>query len=98
MDAKYPPSLAPPPLKLQATDLAFWHLTGHFGGAIMLTASHMPFNSNGLKFFTAEGGLEKTDISEILQLATQVGPEQRHFTMCDQCVRAIQRLSSGPFS
>ncbi len=38
-------------------------------GAIMLTASHLPFNRNGLKFFTAKGGLEKKDISDILQLA-----------------------------
>jgi phosphomannomutase len=38
-------------------------------GAIMLTASHLPFNRNGLKFFTAHGGLEKQDISDILQLA-----------------------------
>jgi phosphomannomutase len=38
-------------------------------GAIMLTASHLPFNRNGLKFFTARGGLEKQDISDILQLA-----------------------------
>ncbi len=38
-------------------------------GAIMLTASHLPFNRNGLKFFTAQGGLEKTDISDILALA-----------------------------
>ena len=28
-------------------------------GAIMLTASHLPFNRNGLKFFTSQGGLEK---------------------------------------
>ncbi|WP_310424598.1 phosphomannomutase/phosphoglucomutase [Chamaesiphon sp. VAR_48_metabat_135_sub] len=38
-------------------------------GAIMLTASHLPFNRNGLKFFTAQGGLEKKDISDILTLA-----------------------------
>ncbi len=36
---------------------------------VMLTASHLPFNRNGLKFFTAEGGLDKKDISEILALA-----------------------------
>eukprot|EP00798_Chlamydomonas_sp_ICE-L_P008027 gene8026-1257_t len=40
-----------------------------YQGAIMITASHMPFNSNGLKFFTAEGGADKNDISEILQRA-----------------------------
>ncbi|NET35961.1 MAG: phosphomannomutase/phosphoglucomutase [Cyanothece sp. SIO1E1] len=38
-------------------------------GAIMLTASHLPFNRNGLKFFTAQGGLGKQDISDILALA-----------------------------
>jgi phosphomannomutase len=38
-------------------------------GAIMLTASHLPFNRNGLKFFTAQGGLQKQDIAEILTLA-----------------------------
>lgn len=38
-------------------------------GAIMLTASHLPFNRNGLKFFTAKGGLQKQDITDILALA-----------------------------
>ncbi len=40
-------------------------------GAIMLTASHLPFNRNGLKFFTAQGGLNKPDITEILALASE---------------------------
>ena len=35
-------------------------------GAVMITASHLPFNRNGCKFFTAEGGLDKKDITEIL--------------------------------
>lgn len=38
-------------------------------GGVMLTASHLPFNRNGFKFFTASGGLEKQDISDILNLA-----------------------------
>jgi phosphomannomutase len=38
-------------------------------GAIMLTASHLPYNRNGLKFFTAGGGLDKADISSILEIA-----------------------------
>lgn len=38
-------------------------------GAIMLTASHLPFNRNGLKFFTPQGGLGKPDITAILDLA-----------------------------
>lgn len=36
-------------------------------GAVMITASHLPYNRNGLKFFTAGGGLEKEDITEILK-------------------------------
>ncbi|MBE9160239.1 phosphomannomutase/phosphoglucomutase [Nodosilinea sp. LEGE 06152] len=40
-------------------------------GAIMMTASHLPFNRNGLKFFTRQGGLGKGDISRILELAEQ---------------------------
>ena len=38
-------------------------------GAIMLTASHLPFNRNGMKFFTPQGGLGKPDITAILDLA-----------------------------
>ena len=34
--------------------------------AIMITASHLPYYFNGLKFFTAEGGAEKEDIRYIL--------------------------------
>ena len=40
-----------------------------FDGSVMITASHLPFNRNGFKFFTAEGGLEKGDIKEILEYA-----------------------------
>lgn len=38
---------------------------------VMITASHLPFNRNGLKFFTKEGGLNKKDITEILKLAEE---------------------------
>lgn len=38
-------------------------------GSVMLTASHLPYNRNGLKFFTEKGGLEKQDITDILSLA-----------------------------
>lgn len=47
-----------------------------YDGAIMITASHLPFNRNGMKFFTAQGGLEKQDITAILSLAAQ-GAEPR---------------------
>lgn len=45
-------------------------------GAIMLTASHLPFNRNGLKFFSKEGGLAKQDITAILKLAQENNFEQ----------------------
>ena len=38
-------------------------------GAIMITASHLPYNRNGFKFFTSEGGLNKEDITVILKIA-----------------------------
>lgn len=44
----------------------------HLDAAAMLTASHLPFNRNGIKLFTPSGGLEKQDITEILTLAGQV--------------------------
>lgn len=41
-------------------------------GAIMITASHLPYNRNGLKFFTKDGGLEKREIKEVLTYATTI--------------------------
>lgn len=40
-----------------------------FDGSIMLTASHLPAERNGMKFFTPEGGLDKPDITALLELA-----------------------------
>ncbi len=45
-------------------------------GTIMITASHLPFNRNGFKFFTPEGGLNKKDITEILEFAGNRSPEE----------------------
>ena len=38
-------------------------------GAIMITASHLPFNRNGFKYFSKDGGLDKKDIKKIIELA-----------------------------
>lgn len=40
-------------------------------GAIMITASHLPFNRNGFKYFDKNGGLNKDDITWIIDMATQ---------------------------
>ena len=39
-------------------------------GAIMITASHLPFNRNGFKYFDKDGGLNKGDIAWIIEWAT----------------------------
>ncbi|MEM9089061.1 MAG: phosphomannomutase/phosphoglucomutase [Cyanobacteria bacterium P01_F01_bin.53] len=76
-------------------------------GAIMLTASHLPFNRNGLKFFTAQGGLNKPDIKAILSLAeanefspaaTQGTLEERDFiaVYADGLVQQIRKAVNHP--
>ncbi|SFL44814.1 phosphomannomutase/phosphoglucomutase [Halanaerobium salsuginis] len=40
-----------------------------YDGSIMITASHLPADKNGFKFFTKDGGLEKEDITAILNYA-----------------------------
>lgn len=59
--------LATTPAMFMSTQ--FEHL--NCDGAVMVTASHLPPNRNGLKFFTKNGGLEKHNITEILALASE---------------------------
>jgi len=40
-------------------------------GGVMLTASHLPFNRNGMKFFTEKGGFDKANVSDLLQIAAR---------------------------
>ena len=48
-------------------------------GSIMITASHLPYNRNGLKFFTPAGGTDKEDIIKILTYASEA--EEAHGTL-----------------
>ena len=43
--------------------------------AVEITASHHPYNRNGFKFFTKGGGIESSDVSEILNLAENAPKE-----------------------
>lgn len=47
-------------------------------GAIMVTASHLPFYFNGMKFFSPDGGLEKTNLQEA------IGMINRKMCKCEQ--------------
>lgn len=40
-------------------------------GSIQLTASHLPYDRNGMKFFTKNGGLEEADIEALLEYAQE---------------------------
>ena len=51
----------------------------NFNGSAMITASHLPFNRNGIKFFDDDGGLEHEDITEILNLAGFLNPAPVNF-------------------
>ncbi len=56
---------------LCSTPSMFMLLKSPFGcdASIMITASHLPADRNGLKFFTPEGGLDGKDIDELLARA-----------------------------
>lgn len=57
---------------LATTPAMFWatqHEDYDADCAIMITASHLPYQYNGLKLFTKQGGAEKADITRILNLA-----------------------------
>ena len=50
-----------------------------YDGSVMLTASHLPFNRNGMKFFTSEGGLDKPDITDICARAAASSSRHRFY-------------------
>lgn len=68
----------------------------HFDGAIMLTASHLPFNRNGMKFFTENGALSSTELKEILQIAAELS--ERWGEADADCLVTAARLPIGAFT
>lgn len=63
----YDAGLAPAPAMFMSTVLPQLD----FDGAVMITASHLPCDRNGFKFFTKEGELNKEDITSILKTASR---------------------------
>ncbi len=57
---------------LSSTPSMFMLLQDGFGAdaSIMITASHLPYQKNGLKFFLKEGGLEGEEVKQVLLLAS----------------------------
>ncbi len=48
-----------------------YHEESSCDGAIEITASHLPYDKNGLKFFTKDGGIDGKDVSELIRLAEE---------------------------
>ena len=49
-------------------------------GSIMMTASHHPWDRNGLKFFTPKGGIESREVEELLAAAQSLRPLEKEPT------------------
>ena len=60
-----------------------------FDGSVMITASHLPYNRNGLKFFDRDGGLEHEDIDALLDRAQELLPGE----ICPSHVQKADSLS-----
>ena len=60
---------------LSSTPSMFMLLQDGFGAdvSVMITASHLPWQKNGLKFFAKDGGLEGADVADILKRAAKGG-------------------------
>ncbi|MFC2138012.1 hypothetical protein ACFLTE_07555 [Bacteroidota bacterium] len=39
---------------------------------IMITASHLPYSRNGIKFFTRDGGISFNNLNEIIEIAEKI--------------------------
>lgn len=90
---------------LCSTPSMFMLLKSGKGGcdaSIMITASHLPYDRNGLKFFTPEGGPDGSDIDDILRLSAQewkkTGDKADCFTldfMPDYCASLVEKVRSA---
>lgn len=71
-----------------------------YDGAVMITASHLPVNRNGAKFFQSSGGLGKQDIKLILQKAADLADEAgiASWTDLSDSSRVIQAALKIPSS
>lgn len=61
-------------------------------GSVQITASHHPWERNGLKFFTPEGGLEGSDISEILQTAEKEADSE--FLINSEKIKSVDYMTA----
>ena len=60
-----------------------------YDGSAMITASHLPFNRNGIKFFDADGGLEHEDITAVLEIASKLPEDYVANTVNNAAVKTV---------
>lgn len=70
--------------------------------SIMITASHLPFDRNGLKFFTPDGGLSSEDIDVIIAMAERgdalprkLGGALENSFMDEYCRKLVNMVRTG---
>ena len=60
-----------------------------YDGSAMITASHLPYNRNGIKFFDADGGLEHEDITAVLEIASKLPEDYVANTVISAAVNKV---------
>lgn len=71
-----------------------------YDGAVMITASHLPPERNGMKFFTSAGGIDKPDLIKILKIgesgedltASKPGQVTEVFFMDAYCALLVDKV------
>lgn len=68
-----------------------------YDASIMLTASHLPYRRNGLKFLTRNGGIDAKDVESICTAAASkfVSNKQRNFMYVDgsSCIEKVDFMA-----
>ena len=59
-------------------------------GAMMITASHLPSCYNGIKFFMKNGGLQKSDVNEFLEMAEK---QEKNLLKKEKGVEIVKNLA-----
>ena len=63
-----------------------------YDGSAMITASHLPYNRNGIKFFDDDGGLEHEDITAILEIASKLPEDYVANTVISAAVGKVPKF------
>ena len=91
---------------LCSTPSMFMLLKSSFGcdASVMITASHLPADRNGLKFFTPDGGLDGDDIDKIIEIAAlenfdkiakERGAVNSRTFLTDYCAMLVSKVRSA---